>query len=372
MKQKGVYSFSMSEKQRLIVGYLVGLTILWFWMALMVSAAGYFKLENPSLFDISNSYWDHFWYNMHALMIAVILVPLIGVYTYRLVIAGNAPLKIVIKVLSATMFYYVCHLSYFMALGNIQQGLLPLEVLARLQFSSWFWGMFFIMTSIVTGVAVGQNQKRQQAERAKFGLDKMLLEMEAKLASEQNDHIRQRLGSHFVLNALSNVIALVRTEQTGRAIDALHLLSDILREVAHADQDAMYSLEEELSFLEKYLAFQQIRFPDLKVKWDIAEGTRRLPLPSHLLQPLVENAFKHGMQADGQLMLSVEAYTENGSMYVQVRNSLSPQKQAVPGGEGQALTALRLEKAYNRPDLFKCSIVDNEYIADLVIPGEDK
>tara|TARA_R110002096_G_scaffold330683_4_gene524759 strand:+ start:805 stop:1863 length:1059 start_codon:yes stop_codon:yes gene_type:complete len=351
----------MDNKLKFCLRYCVFVAILWVGMALGLAAARYAS-------EGTLSYWEYVFIAFDGLMVAVLLVPLIGFYAYRLVAASQPRVVIVVKICIAIIAYYSVHVPYIVLRTQDNLDLSVLETLAQLRYIEWFWGIFFIVTWVVMGVAVGMNQRRQQAELAKLELDKMLLEVEAKLASEQNDHIRQRLGSHFVLNALSNIIALVRTKQTSRAIDALHLLSDILREVAHANQGAMHSLEEELTFLEKYLAFQKIRFPDLNVKWDIVEAARELPLPSHILQPLVENAFKHGMRADGTLDLYIAAAVQGDYLQLEVNNSVANRNGQIRKGEGQTLTKLRLEKTFGRKDLFKCRVTDAYYHSVIRIP----
>ncbi len=358
-----------NEKLRYVVGYFtIGIT-LWVVLSALFAVANYNKPDFPRE---TYSVYYMFLVSLHGLMVTAILSPLIILYSYWLARKQLSSPKVVRRVIGVMALYYVVDLSAEYSIYHYYYDFPHQEAIDRIDLIGLVWIIFMLLTYVAAGYGYGLIQRNREGKQSEAILTKQLAKLEADLMTEQNKHIRQRLGSHFVLNALSNIIALVRKKDITEAIEALFLLSGILREIAHTDDDTLCSLQSEIEFLEAYLAFQKIRFPSLEISWTVSDEARATMVPKHILQPLVENAFKHGMQADGQLMLTVEAYLENGSMNVQVRNSLSPQKQAVPGGEGQALTALRLEKAYNRPDLFKCSIVDNEYIADLVIPGEGK
>ena len=76
----------------------------------------------------------------------------------------------------------------------------------------------------------------------------------------------------------------------------LELLSDVLRRVLQADEDHLVSLETELAFLKQYLAIEEVRFSDrLKIEWSIEPGALVAQVPTFILQPIVENAIRHGI-----------------------------------------------------------------------------
>ncbi len=360
----------MNNKHKFALRYCGGILVLWIGMALALAGARYLRNGRPELTPVSHSYWEYLGINLSGLAVAVLLVPLIGLYAYKLVMASQTRTVIFIKVLTAIVAYYIVHVSYFMIIAKVNNNLAPIEVLSRFKYEQWFWAIFFIVAIIVSGIALGLNNRRHRAELLKVELDTAMLDMEAKLASAQTDHIQQRLGSHFVLNALSNVIALVRNDKKDDAIVALHLLSEILREIGRAGQAVKHTLGEELVFLDKYLAFQHIRFPDLKVKWKITESNKGLLVPSHILQPLVENAFKHGMRADGKLEVSTAACVKDNYLHLTVSNSMAKDNHKTRKGEGQTLTELRLRKIFGREDLFKCEPIGKRYVSEVRVPIE--
>jgi LytS/YehU family sensor histidine kinase len=105
-----------------------------------------------------------------------------------------------------------------------------------------------------------------------------------------------QLHPHFLFNSLNAITVLVRDRDTVAAGRMLDLLSDVLRQVLRSDQAHEVSLSDELRFLERYLAIEQVRFSDrLTVHFDVADTLLDAAVPEFLLQPLVENALRHGI-----------------------------------------------------------------------------
>jgi two-component system LytT family sensor kinase len=132
--------------------------------------------------------------------------------------------------------------------------------------------------------------------------------------------LRHQVEPHFVFNALNGVAGLVRTGQNERAVEMIARLSDFMRHLVQDSGRQEVPLAEELKFAQMYLGIQSARFADrLQVKIDVAKDTGRAIVPSLILQPIVENAVKHGIAArtqggaieiraarvDGKLTLSV-------------------------------------------------------------------
>jgi LytS/YehU family sensor histidine kinase len=105
-----------------------------------------------------------------------------------------------------------------------------------------------------------------------------------------------QLHPHFLFNSLNAVGVLVRDHNTVAASRMLERLGDVLRQVLRTDLPHEVTLAEELGFLEQYLAIEQERFSDrLRVHWAIEDRARAALVPSFVLQPIVENAIKHGI-----------------------------------------------------------------------------
>ncbi len=112
-----------------------------------------------------------------------------------------------------------------------------------------------------------------------------------------------------------------------------------------SDYQSTVALEEEIQFKRDYLAIEQVRFGDrMLVQYDIAEETRDLQIPSLLLQPLVENAVKHGISGSLQGLISVTSRMHDSRLVCTVQDS-GPRSECRPDGFGVGLTATK-----QRPD----------------------
>jgi two-component system, LytTR family, sensor kinase len=128
----------------------------------------------------------------------------------------------------------------------------------------------------------------------------------AQLAQARLDALRMQLQPHFLFNSLNAITVLVREQNTAAAARMLELLGDVLRQVLRADPSHERRLDDELLFLERYLAIEEVRFSDrLHVTWRIDDDARSALVPEFVMQPLVENAIKHGLarRADAGLVI---------------------------------------------------------------------
>lgn len=161
-------------------------------------------------------------------------------------------------------------------------------------------------------------------------------QMKAQLAEARLGALRMQLNPHFLFNSLNALLVLVRDEKAGEAARVLELLGDVLRQVLRSDQPDEVPLCDELAFIERYLAVEQIRFSDrLDVHWLVDESARSALVPVFVLQPLVENAVKHGVarQASaGRIVISARAIEDQ--LRLSVWNDGSELDAGVPRGAG--------------------------------------
>ena len=121
------------------------------------------------------------------------------------------------------------------------------------------------------------------------------LRLEAMVKSLELKTIKSHINPHFIFNALNSIRALV-DENPERARRAITELSNILRSSMRAEQMETVPLQQELDIVKDYLALEQMRFEErLKVNFDIDADTLNQPVPPMMLQTLVENAIKHGI-----------------------------------------------------------------------------
>ena len=129
--------------------------------------------------------------------------------------------------------------------------------------------------------------RRRQVEAAQLA---------AQLAEARLGALRMQLHPHFLFNTLNAIIVLARDGDTARVTRMLSLLSDLLRDVLRTEATPLIPLDEELSFARRYLEIERVRFADrLHVRELVDENVRSALVPPFVLQPLMENAVRHGI-----------------------------------------------------------------------------
>ena len=180
--------------------------------------------------------------------------------------------------------------------------------------------------------------------------------------------LQARIRPHFLFNTLNSAIALVR-EEPAKAESLLEDLSELFRH-ALADSKEARPLWQELELAEHYLAIEQVRFGDrLKVEWNLDAAAAKAKLPPLILQPLVENAVKHGVEPSPTGATVRITTQRRGSMVViKVTNT-------VPAGSGAKGNGLALDNVRQRLDLlhdvqgrFQSALVNGVFQVRLEIP----
>ncbi|HEV3483324.1 MAG TPA: histidine kinase [Candidatus Acidoferrales bacterium] len=142
------------------------------------------------------------------------------------------------------------------------------------------------------------------------------------LSKAQLNALRHQIEPHFLFNTLNAISGLVREERNEAAVGMIAGLSDLLRHTLKDSNTQEIPLEEELQFLQKYLDIQKIRFADrLQLSVDIDKELFSARVPSFVLQPIVENALKHGIaaRANGGV-IRITAIRSNGLLTFRVYN----------------------------------------------------
>ncbi len=149
--------------------------------------------------------------------------------------------------------------------------------------------------TILAGAFIRHLIDAQQRERqaAQLALEKSSLEAALRVAELET--LRMRLNPHFLFNCLQNISALAGQDAKA-ASQMLARLGDLLRVALRSDYKDEIALSEEVALTRAYISIEQVRFGNrLSVLFDIAPETERVLVPNLLLQPLVENAIKHGI-----------------------------------------------------------------------------
>jgi two-component system LytT family sensor kinase len=146
--------------------------------------------------------------------------------------------------------------------------------------------------------------------------------LSGELSKSQLAALRQQIEPHFMFNTLHSITGLVRDNRNDAAVSMIVGLSEFLRRALEDSHRSQVTLEEEVEYLQRYLEIQKVRFGErLQVNVDIPAGLLRAQVPNLLLQPLVENAIKHGIarRAAGGTVRVAGAHL-NGKLCLSVYN----------------------------------------------------
>lgn len=220
------------------------------------------------------------------------------------------------------------------------------------------WALFYMFFR--------HSEERRQREVEEIKLKSSIKETEAKV-------LRAQMNPHFMFNALNSIRALVLEDPT-RAQQGITQLSNILRSSLLADRRKTVSLKEELRTIEDYLALEKVRYEErLQTKWDIAPETLNVQVPPMMLQTLVENAIKHGVQkAINWGFVEINTSITDNKLYIKIRNTgqlQGTESASEAGGFGLKNTSQRLELLYGSEASFRIFQEDNLTVcAEITIP----
>ncbi len=158
------------------------------------------------------------------------------------------------------------------------------------------------------------------------------------------NELQARIRPHFLFNTLNSAIALVRAEPA-KAESLLEDLSDLFRH-ALADQGDYVTLAEEIALAQRYLAIERVRFGDrIQLEWSLDDAAGAAKLPPLLLQPLVENAVRHGVEPSaGGAQIRISTQRRGSRVVIKVTNT-------VPAGQGESGSRLALDNVRERLSL---------------------
>jgi signal transduction histidine kinase len=191
------------------------------------------------------------------------------------------------------------------------------------------------------------------------GRERQATELQSQLAEAHLEALRRQLDPHFLFNTLNAVSSLVERDPRG-VRRMIARLSELLRYSLDAENSPEIPLRKELELLGRYLDIMQIRFQGrLDVRQQIADEALDALVPTLVLQPLVENAIKHGVEKlDEGGRIAIEAAPEGDMLVLRVRDngpdagSFRLPAEANGRGVGLQNTLARLERLYGRNQRF--------------------
>jgi anti-sigma regulatory factor (Ser/Thr protein kinase) len=211
------------------------------------------------------------------------------------------------------------------------------------------WGVFMYFTTLgcVHALTYFAEVRERQAQAARLA---------AQVAEARLTALRTQINPHFLFNSLNALLVLIRDQDTKNAERMLELLGELLRQVLTGEERQEVPLEEELRFLDDYLAIAQIRFSDrLRIVRSVDPAVTRALVPQFILQPLVENALRHGIgESVAGGTIEIGAQRERDDLVLSVADDglgLSGPPNAV--GVGLRNTKERIETLYGAGAAFE-------------------
>jgi two-component system LytT family sensor kinase len=205
--------------------------------------------------------------------------------------------------------------------------------------------------------------QKQENERREQETERMAREAEL-------FKLRQQLQPHFLFNSLNSINSLIGSRPK-EARKMVSQLSDFLRSTMRRDEQSFISLQEEMEHLRLYLEIEQVRFGHrLVVEIDCAEELHDWKIPPLILQPLLENAIKHGLYGTlDDLIIRLKCRLLDNYLVLSVTNPYENGQQSTTGtGFGLKSVQRRLYLLFGRTDLIEVSRKENIFKVKLKIP----
>ena len=209
---------------------------------------------------------------------------------------------------------------------------------------------FLYWSFVAAGWTIRRHGEGREKERENARLALAKSELANSLRNAELEVLRMRLNPHFLFNTLQNISTLVRHEPH-TADQMLIRLGDLLRASLRGNSTSEVTLDSELKLTRAYLDIEKLRFGDrLSIVVNTAPETESALVPTLLLQPLVENAIKHGLRTRAGGKIAIETGMENGQLVISVRDNGVGMRTGEPGhsdsGIGLSSTVERLARMY--------------------------
>ena len=214
------------------------------------------------------------------------------------------------------------------------------------------------------------------ARRAAIQQERQLAEAQLAAQQAQLAALRYQLNPHFLFNALNSISALIVTRRNEDAEEMTEKLSTFLRSSLNAEPSELIPLDEELALTEEYLSIESVRFGDrLEIDIHCSDEACHALVPSFLVQPLVENAVKHGVaRSTRPIEVRIDAELEPEGLRITVTNDLAPDTaDKLPDSEGAGVgidnVRHRLNAVFGKRASLTAGPANGRFVATIAIPN---
>ena len=331
----------------------------WAGLGLLESTAAYVRMRG---FGRPVGWLQVLYSNMPWWLIWALLTPLALQLARRVPLHGERWLRGVVIQLGAALVFASVHLlvegAVFYYSVNPYRVNVPGAPRTLAEQYRHFFGNFLVLGVVTYGVIAGacyaMDFYRRYRESALHSarLEAQTARLELGLTEARMHALRAELNPHFFFNALNAVSGLVRRHENEAAVRMLARLGELLRTTLDRDLALEIPLRDELSLLDRYLEIERVRFGDrLLVEVEHDPAARDALVPTLVLQPLVENAIRHGItKRPGNALIQISAQRHGAQLHIAVRDTgegLDPRAATVRReGIGLSNTRARLAELY--------------------------
>jgi sensor histidine kinase YesM len=185
--------------------------------------------------------------------------------------------------------------------------------------------------------------------------------------------LRSQINPHFLFNTLNSISSLTITDPS-KAREMVIKLSEFMRYALSRKQDKAVTLSTELENLRLYLDIEKVRFGSkLRFDEDIDQASLEVKIPNMILQPLYENAIKHGVyESIEEVIVTVVTKISRGRLAIVIENDFDPDNIPARGtGTGLRNVRRRLELFYNNDASLETRKIENRFVVEINLPIEN-
>ncbi len=213
---------------------------------------------------------------------------------------------------------------------------------------SIFEGLLFVSVPVFAGIAFFAYWTRSRSLNERLSEQELqLLNLEKLKTKAQLNALEARINPHFLYNSLNSIAGLIH-ENPDKAEDMTIELSKLFRATTGRQDESYHSIEEEINLVKSYLAIEQMRFGErLNYSIDVQPDLNSHRIPRFLLQPLVENAIKHGIsKIAGNGQVRIEIHSEGSQIVIEIHDNGPSFGEAMSGGYGLKSVRDKLKLIY--------------------------
>ncbi len=252
--------------------------------------------------------------------------------------------------------YYI--LSYSFANDDRYVMVLKQSLGIRAIYGLLLYAMVSLAMHLINAFQVQREHENREAE-----LQRIVKESELNL-------LKSQINPHFLFNSLNSIAALTLSNQL-KAHEMIIELSDFMRFTIRNNEQEMHTIKAEIENIRRYLTIERIRFGErLAIHENLQEACMNSQIPNMMLQPLFENAIKHGVtESTAPIIINFRCSLEGNTLIIGISNNFQQGASATKGkGLGLKNIQRRLEILYKRNDLLKITKTTDNFQVELQIP----